>query len=202
MDRRDMLRLLATGAALQLSPVRLQALRHARALLLHEVRQSTLDSGHKATVTAMAELIIPRTKTPGATDVGVPDFIDLMVTEWYTDEDRALFLSGLAEVDSRSEKLFGNKFVACTGPQQADILTALGEQMIAEANSLPDDASRDLGKAPEPKKNFYHMFRHLTLTGYYTSEAGATKELGYEIIPGEYNGCADLRSGKQSEEQP
>jgi len=33
------------------------------------------------------------------------------------------------------------------------------------------------------------MLRHLTLTAYYTSEAGATDELHFEMIPGGYQGC-------------
>jgi hypothetical protein len=45
------------------------------------------------------------------------------------------------------------------------------------------------GSLPEPENNFYFMFRQLTLTGYFTSEAGFTQQLHEEIIPGRFDGC-------------
>jgi hypothetical protein len=48
--------------------------------------------------------------------------------------------------------------------------------------------------------NFYLIFRDLTLTGYYTSEAGATQELHFEMIPDHYDGCA-TEPVKQAREQ-
>ena len=90
MDRRDALRLLATGAALQLAPRNLLVvLREARAQLVTPVALRTLNPHQDATVKAMAEFILPKTDTPGATDVGAGEFIDLMLTEWYDEQDRA-----------------------------------------------------------------------------------------------------------------
>ena len=201
MDRREALRLLATGVALQLAPGNLFAsLREARALLGTQTTPRTLDPHQYATVTAIAELILPRTDTPGATDVGVSEFIDLIVTEWYTPEERTRFLNGLADVDVRTRALFGKNFVESSLSQQAQILTALGEQMTEEAEGLRDQARQYRGSRPEPNQHFYYMLRGLTLTGYYTSEAGATRELDFQIIPGHYDGCIDVRVGKEGRE--
>src|SRR3981081_1156121 len=135
MDRREALRLLAWGEAVQLAPGNLLAsLREARALLGTQTTPRTLDPHQYATVTAIAELILPRTDTPGATDVCVSEFIDLIVTEWYTPEERTRFLNGLADVDVRTRALFGKNFVESSTSQQAQILTALGEQMTEEAD--------------------------------------------------------------------
>src|ERR1700730_9179808 len=107
MDRREALRLLAMGAALQLAPGKLFAgLREARAFLGTQTTVRTLDPHQYTTVTAIAELILPRTETPGATDVGVSQFIDLILTEWYNPEERIRFLNGLADVDVRTHALF------------------------------------------------------------------------------------------------
>jgi hypothetical protein len=201
MDRREALRLLAMGAALQLAPGNLFAsLREARALLETQTKVRTLDPHQYATVTAITELIIPRTETPGATDVGVGEFIDMIVTEWYQPEERTRFLNGLTDVDAQTRALFGKNFVESSPSQQAQILRALGEQMTEEAEAFRDQARQYRGSQPKPNQNFYYMLRGLTLTGYYTSEAGATRELDFQIIPSHYEGCIDLRAGKEERE--
>jgi hypothetical protein len=144
----------------------------------------------------MTELILPRTDTPGAADVGATEFIDLLLTEWYDEPQRKLFVNGLADVDARSQSLFAKEFADCSAAQQADILTALGEHMVEEgARALPVESDS------AAETNFYAMLRRLTLTAYYTSEKGATEELHFEIIPGMYTGCSPETPAKGVEEQ-
>jgi hypothetical protein len=198
MNRRDALRLLATGAALQLAPGNLlAALREARALVGTQTTVRTLDLHQCATVTAIAELIIPRTDTPGASDVRVTEFIDLIVTEWYDAEERTHFLNGLADVDVRTRALFGSNFVDSSPGRQTQILTVLGQQMSEEADALQEHARQYRGAPQQPNQNFYYMLRGLTLMGYYTSEAGATRELDFQIIPGRFDGCVDVRASRE-----
>ena len=112
MHRREALRLLATGTALQLAPGNLLfVLREARKLVDTTSPLRTLNPHQYATVKAMAEVILPKTDTPGATDVGTSEFIDLMLTEWYDEPDRTRFLNGIVEIDLHSKALFGKDFV-------------------------------------------------------------------------------------------
>jgi hypothetical protein len=203
MNRREALRLLATGAAMQLPPAKmLAALREARGAVGAQagLAPRTLNPHQDATAKAMAEMILPRTETPGAADVGAGEFVDLMLTEWYDEPQRSTFLAGLADVDARSRQLFRRDFVECAPDQQAAILNALGEQMIEE------DRARDRAfvlneSESEGDKNFYSMLRWLTLTAYYTSEAGATEELHFEIIPARHDGCVEMQSGGNGPER-
>jgi len=198
MNRRDALQLLATGAALQLAPAKMMAaFREARAVLAAQSTLKTLDLHQDATVKAMAEMILPRTETPGAADVGAADFIDLMLTEWYQDSERSRFLAGLTDVDARSQDLFHNDFVECTANQQAVILNQLGEQMI-EDELTRAEAAKSVGPPPEASSSFYSMLRWLTLTAYYTSEDGATLELHYQIIPDRHAGCVEITLPKEA----
>lgn len=197
MDRRDALRLLATGAAFQLAPRNLLAvLREARTLLATPVPLRTLNPHQDATVKAMAELILPKTDTPGATDVGADEFIDLMLTEWYDEQDRTLFLNGLSEVDRHTKDLFGKNFVEASPDQQAEILAWLGEKVIAEADALGTTRRQRRGSSLGSSASFYSMLRRLTLTAYYTSEAGATEELHFQVIPDSHAGCATIPPSK------
>jgi hypothetical protein len=65
----------------------------------------------------------------------VNEFIDLLLTEWYDDEDRAKFLAGLASVDTQSHDLYGKDFVDCTPIQQKQLLTALDEGLTEARQS-------------------------------------------------------------------
>jgi hypothetical protein len=156
----------------------------------------TLNAHQDATVRALTELILPKTETPGAADVGTAEFIDLMLTEWYEESERTLFLNGLADVDSRPRSFFGKDFVNCNNEQQSGILAVLGEQMIEEGPEPPTPEGEFL-----VERNFYRMLRRLTLTAYYTSEAGATEELHFEVIPDGYSGCETLSPSKKAIEQ-
>ena len=200
MDRREALQLLATGLVLELAPPNLFAVvRKMRSLAGTQTALRTLNSHQNATVTAIANLIIPRTETPGSADIGVNQFIDLILTEWYLEEERNRFLNGLANVDARTQASFGKKFIECSAVQQSEIMMALGEQMTEEAKAVRF-GRRYRGSLPNPDKNFYYMVRGLTLTAYYTSEEGATKELGFEIIPDRHEGCAsaqDIQEAKK-----
>jgi hypothetical protein len=199
MERREALRLLAAGTALQLAPRKMMAiLREARRLIETGAAPRTLTPEQSSTVQAMAELILPRTETAGATDAGASEFIDLMLTEWYAEPDRICFLTGLADVDVRTTALFGKNFVSSSPVQQAEILTVLGEKMA-------ENGGRARGpQADSPSHtdaSFYFMLRELTLTAYFTSEAGATQELHFEIIPDSHVGCAPLPSAKGPEHE-
>jgi glucoside 3-dehydrogenase (cytochrome c) hitch-hiker subunit len=200
MKRRELLRLLATGTAFQLAPRQLVvALGEARALLAGQSSARTLNAHQEATVKAMAEMILPRTDTPGAADVGATTFIDLVLTEWYDSVDRGRFLGGIADVDGRSNTLFGRNFVDCQAIQQSQMLVALGEKMAHDFAGVNDKRVPE-GEFPVDT-NFYAMMRRLTLTAYYTSEAGATEELHFEIIPGNYEGCATEHGDKEEPKQ-
>jgi hypothetical protein len=194
MDRREALRLLATGTALQLAPRNLLAvLREARRLVETQAAPRTLNPHQDATTKVMAELILPRTDTPGATDVGATDFIDLMLSEWYDEQDRTRFLNGLTDVDLRTNALFGKNFVDSSPDQQAEILAWLGQKMTTEAEASPRPRGTS---SPALSMNFYSMLRRLTLTAYYTSEAGATAALHFQMIPDSHAECAEAPSEK------
>lgn len=199
MDRREVLKLLALNSALPALPSHLLvALREVHASLPPAAALKILSPQQDATVAAMAELIIPRTETPGAKDTRVDEFIDRILADWYSDEDRARFLAGLADVDARTQKLFSQNFADASLEQQSEILRALGEEMAQAAAALAAGPRGYRGSAPQPETNFYLMFRQLILVGYFTSEPGFTEQLHEEIIPGRFDGCIPLPPAAQT----
>lgn len=175
MNRREAVLLLAGTAAVPDQLLAIGRTIHGR------VRAGTrraLTPQQSETVATIAELIIPKTDTPGARDAGVPAFIDVMLADWADDEQRQMFTAGLANVDERARAHFAKNFTGCSPDQQTQILTDLD----AELARLRDTKS-------DTSKNFFNAMKWLTLTGYYTSEVGATSELHYRVVPGRYEPC-------------
>jgi hypothetical protein len=148
----------------------------------------TLNPHQNAMVTTISEIIIPQTSTPGAKAARVNEFIDLILTEWYDEEEKAIFLTGLTEVDARTRDLFGKDFVDCGEKLQAEILRALDDE-VAEARA---EVRRGSTRRRPPERNFFFMIKQLTLVGYYTSEIGFEQELHGEIIPARHAACVPL----------
>jgi hypothetical protein len=189
MQRREALRLLASAAALQLLPPEAFSLfRAVHQQLPTQPAPRTLNPHQDATVTTIAEIIIPQTNTPGAKAARVNQFIDLILTEWYDPNEKSTFLAGLGDVDSRTRDLFGKDFVDCGEKQQVEILQALDDE-LAEIRLEPEPGS---GRKYPLEKNFFFMMKELTLVGYYTSEIGFEQELHREIIPSRHAGCVPL----------
>jgi len=178
MNRREVLLLLAGTAAL---PDQLFAIGRAVHKRVRPGTLRALDPHQNETVATIAELIIPKTDTPGAREAGVPAFIDVMLADWGDDDQRKVFTAGLANLDERSRALFGKDFIACSPIQQTQILTDLDAE-LARLRDTKADMS----------KNFFQGMKWLTLTGYYTSEIGATSELHYRVVPGRYEPCYPL----------
>lgn len=197
MQRRDVLKMLAGGAVLPVFSSPLAAFfREAQAQTGPAYNMRTLNPHQNATVTLMTDLIIPDTDTPGAKAARVNEFIDVILTEWATDEERQHFLDGLADVDKQSNELFGKDFVDATPKQQATLLHAMDDEAAQKrAIHHPTHGNTVPEMDTQLKGNFYDVFRGITLHGYYTSEVGYTQELRLKIIPGAQHGCETIGPG-------
>lgn len=172
MDRRDALALLGTGTVSMISPLTLaERLEIGRALhtnLRHQRRIFT--ARERALVTRIADLILPRTETPGAVDVRVPEFVESMAADWFTDEERDRFRRGLAELDRRAGEA---GFMSRPEPVQVELLRTLdgkpGEGGSAEAA--------------------FGTLKSQVIYGYFTSERVQKEVLKTTVIPGRFDGC-------------
>lgn len=157
MRRREVVRFLGAALALPFIPrgadaaIEFGERLHAR---LGDVPFRTLNPAQRSLVTNIAEMIIPETDTPGATTVKVPEFIDLILTEWAPDEDRAAFLAGLSDIDARAAAMGTPRFVDMPGPKKIELLTALDA-------ARGDKAGAGLAFA---------RLKALTVYGYFTSK--------------------------------
>jgi len=160
---------------------------------------AVLDSRQRLLVSELAEMIIPATDTPGAISAGVPGFIEMMVADWYTDTERAIFLAGLADLDAYSRATFGTDFLASDAAQRTQALRQ-AEQQAAAYQSPVNPLQRGLGggKAVDEHTPFFAKLKELTLVGFVHSEAGATREYIYDPMPMRFEGDIDYAdTGRQ-----
>lgn len=194
MHRRELFRLLGAGAVLPaISPELLALLQEAQPAGGYKLR--SLNAHQNAAIVAMIDLIIPATDTPGAKGARVNEFMDVILTEWATEEERKQFLCGLAEIDKQSNELYGKNFVDSSLSQQEAQLRAIDDVEMANRQR----PAKHGNTVPEPdaqlKGPFWVVFKSMTLHGYYTSEIGFKQELKLEVIPGAQHGCAPLGNG-------
>lgn len=124
----------------------------------------SLTDSQKKIVAQVAELIIPKTNTPGAKDAGVPTFIEMMLNDCYKTPEQLSFVEGVKGLEAQN---FLQKNVA----EQTEMLK------IVEVNTK---TMKDASKGTP----FWKLMKELTLLGYYTSEVGIKASFDYEPIPG------------------
>jgi len=134
----------------------------------------------------VSDIVIPRTDTPGAGEVGTGDFVLLALAHG---------LDGTRDATAA---------VARALPQYRR-----PDGTLRYANWLEDELDRSasgdwLGKPPPrraallaqfdakafdktPGESPWRKIKALILTGYYTSQAGAARELQFELVPGRYD---------------
>ena len=168
-------------------------------------------------VAVLTEHIIPTTDTPGAREVGVPAFIDLLLADWFPEKEREDFLHGLEDVEAGAQSAHGRPFLALEPEQQVALMRTWDEaayspqpsppidEDVAEESQAGTDAMQrqrqqeiggdPLAEPPPPDETpgSQPFFRkELTLAGYYTSEVGMTQELQWRPVPGYYDGDVPL----------
>lgn len=193
MQRREILKLLAGTAAFPLlSNDALAFFQSVHEQIPATADLKTLNPHQDATVTAIAELIIPETDTPGAKAVRVNEFIDLILSDWMEDEDRNKFLAGIADVDARCQKAFGKNFVEGSAAEQMQMLTTLDEELTEFRQAELEAPRRKHKDRPDSEWPFFDSMKRLSLAGYFTSEVGAKQGLHFEIIPSQHSACVPL----------
>ncbi len=141
---------------------------------------TALTPDHARLVDVVAELIIPKTETPGAREAGVPQFIDRALANYYDEDQSERLRAGLARMDADAQAAHGSLFVALTPQQQVELLLGYEREGVAAKAQTPSQA------------HFFPVLEDLVTVGYFTSELGATVALQYDPVPGAYHGCVPL----------
>ena len=142
---------------------------------------SLLTPSRARAMEALAEVIIPATDTPGASEAGVTGFVAALVDGWLDDDDRDRFLAGLDTVDPACRERFGSAFAECAPGEQAAFVRELDD----DVTRLREDPAAD------ETQHFFHDIKRFTLTAWFTSDVGLDA-IGYRTTFRTFEGCAPL----------
>lgn len=135
----------------------------------------------------MAECILPRTDTPGAKDVFVHEFVDLMARDCMDAGEQQKFRDGFAQLLAGCEQANSKPFHECSPEEQLAFLNAQDKAAVEIAKANPNLKPEDYP--------FFLMFKQLILIGYFTSETVGKEVLAYLPIPGRFEPCMPYAEG-------
>ncbi|CAH0997986.1 hypothetical protein EMA8858_04121 [Emticicia aquatica] len=144
---------------------------------------------HAEIIAEIAETILPKTKTPGAKELGVPQFIDKMVNDTMDSSSKEQFVNDLVNFNDNCQSKYGKSFVELDQSKREEYLLALDKESPRTGMSL-----WGINLEPDaPKPTFYKKVKSLTLFGFYTSESIGKNVFGFDPVPGDYIACMPLK---------
>jgi hypothetical protein len=185
LNRRDVLQL-ATMFGLSLTVPSLAAKAPAAPLTADELNL----------IGEVSELIMPATDTGGALAAGVPEFVKMMLSEWFSETERENFISGMHEFSAGATKKYSKKFGALPASEKDQYF---GELLATAEAALTSTSGAGAGSVSAPRTPFVVLMKRLTIFGYYTSELGATIELHQQIASAQYVPAAVVKPGDRAD---
>lgn len=152
----------------------------------------------------LADLILPKTDTPSATEVGVHRFLDNYVNEVSDEPEQRFMKMGLEKLIHQALRQSAKKTsddlndhdlepVLAASLKQRDpveektLFDSLRAYKQDIANGIPAELDDEIACYV-----FAHQFRDSVIWAYRTSEIVGEQVLAYLPSPGEYIGCGDL----------
>lgn len=111
-----------------------------------------------------------------------------IVTDCYEPKDQKIFTEGIVKLTDASKKKYTKTFSNLASNERQNLL----EDLDKEAKNYQKTMKQG------DDTHYFTMIKQLTVWGYFSSEAGATKALRYVAIPGRYDGIIDYKKGDKA----
>ncbi|MDH5475168.1 MAG: gluconate 2-dehydrogenase subunit 3 family protein [Cyclobacteriaceae bacterium] len=193
MERREAIKSLTLALGYSLAPATLSGLVTSCAKENTETRQPVFfTSKEMYAVQQLAEVFLPKTDIPGATDLNIHVFIDEYMAAIPNQKDRDKCKVGVEAWISSFEKeteaqIIGSELSTFT--KNVESYFKIDEKKQEEVKALIR------GEEPASEKESYFIYsflftiKRLSILGYYASEEIGENVLSYLPVPGGYKGC-------------
>lgn len=167
MKRRDILKYTAMATGAVLSAPLILSLNGCRSELKVNYIPTFFDLEELAAMGKLVDIILPKTDSPAATEVGVHQTIDSMVANVYTAEEQKDYREGFDAL---------KKYLS-TAPDISSAVKSL------ESAEQADESTH---------VKAYRALKQQAMAYYLSSEQVITDHLNYLPVPGEYKPCIDV----------
>lgn len=179
MDRRNALKITGFTAGIAGLPISLSLLQSCKPTGNIGWKPSFLKIDEALLVEKIADIILPPgPNSPAASDVLVPEFIDIIVRDCLSIEEQDQFRTGVGSLESDFKIRTGISWSRASDTELLDYISKVDQEAFEGADSQVHWT--------------YRQIKSLTLQGYYTMEMVRKNQLNYHTIPGEYKGCIDI----------
>ncbi len=154
-----------------------------------------LSPEEKHMVTHLVDIILPASDTPGALDVNVPQFLDLMYHDIEKKENQDIFKKGASLFAEKFKSQFTSEIIKGDKKQFETLLTSYFNISDEVTETILKEQRLPIENVASSQMENYALYKFLlsvkqyTLFGYFTSEKVGEEILNYDPIPGIYNGC-------------
>lgn len=178
MNRRELLKKSAIASlGLSLSPALLISLESCSKKRPTSDIPVYLDQEQFDNIWQIAELVLPKTESPGADDAKVTPFIDQLFGEFFEEAIKTQYTLGLKTFLEDCKSQNGKSFLDLDEKDQ-----------IVYLKKVDSD---------EEKDSFFRTFKKIILWAYFTSEQGM-KSMNYVPVPGRFNGCIEIDENEKN----
>ncbi|GAB1855394.1 lactose 3-dehydrogenase subunit gamma LacC [Flavobacteriaceae bacterium MHTCC 0001] len=157
-----------------------------------------LSEEEKIMVTHLVDIILPKTDLPGALDVNIPQFLDMMYHEVETKNNQKSFKTGAdfflkKNIDGQNKSIYNvNKELFI------EILKSYFNLSKEKSKRVLNQQKLNIKFIPKNEVETYYIYkfllsvRYYSIFGYCTSEEIGENILAYDPVPGTYHGCISI----------
>lgn len=141
---------------------------------LHKITQAGqfFDAKQLTVLVDVADIMIPSTDTPSASEAHVIAVLDAMMLTWAGTETKGRYTSFIKQLEQLALDTFQTAYTECSTADRTTLVTQIDQRSFDKQSS-------------ELSKN-YRKLKEMIFHIYYTSEAANPD---YLAIPGTYKGC-------------
>lgn len=189
MNRRDALKnsALLAGAVLAGPPL-ISLLQSCKKIDRLSWQPLFLNDDQAHFISAFVDTLLPATDTPGALDVKVDIFIDLLFAKSYDNEAQQQVRNEIDQFNAEAKNEYGDLFANLNSEDKKKYLLDHENESGKFRKSVWGTA---VGEEKQPP-GFYKSLKSLALWAYFSSEEVGREILNYDPIPGVYHGCIPL----------
>ena len=159
---------------------------------------NVLNDKQRFCIENLADIIIPKSSSPGALDVNIIEFIDVMVSETLTNKEQDIFLKGSLEFEKIINTTYEKDLFKVSKDEFQQVLKSYFLISEEKKNAVFSLIKEDFEKVSSTVKEKYLIYKFLitirefSLFGYYTSQIVTEDVLKKDSHDNYYKGCVTL----------